>query len=130
MNPASPSRPPGHSAAGAPIRDQPEALLSRDSIARLGLRGVIALLEQSVDGVVVCRAEDRRYVYANPAACRLMGYPFEELAGRDFLMNFPDREYPAVLSRFPGRSGAVDRRAGPARRNRTADHLVKHAVQR
>jgi hypothetical protein len=60
MNPASPSRPPGPSAAGAPIRDQPEALVSRDCIARLGPRGVIALLEQSVDGVVVCRAEDRR----------------------------------------------------------------------
>ena len=69
------------------------------------MRGVIALLEQSLDGVVVCRAEDRSYVYANPAACRLMGYRFEELLGRDFLMNFPDREHPAVLARFPGHPG-------------------------
>jgi signal transduction histidine kinase len=72
MNPASPGRPPGHPAAGAPIRDQPEALSSRDSIARLGLRGVIALLEHSVDGVVVCRAEDRRYVYF-PDGRQLLG---------------------------------------------------------
>ena len=104
MSPASPNRPPARPAAGAPAGDQPETL-SQDSIARLGLGGVIALLEQSLDGVVVCRAEDRSYVYANPAACRLMGYRFEELLGRDFLMNFPDREHPAVLARFPGHPG-------------------------
>ena len=104
MSPASPNRPPGRPAAGASARDQPGPL-SQDSIARLGVRGVIALLEQSLDGVVVCRAEDRSYVYANPAACRLMGYRFEELLGRDFLMNFPDREHPAVLARFPGHPG-------------------------
>ena len=104
MSPASPNRPPARPAAGAPAGDQPDTL-SKDSIARLGLGGVIALLEQSLDGVVVCRAEDRSYVYANPAACRLMGYRFEELFGRDFLMNFPDREHPAVLARFPGHPG-------------------------
>ena len=104
MSPASPNRPPGRPAAGASARDQPGPL-SQDSIARLGVRGVIALLEQSPDGVVVCRAEDRSYVYANPAACRLMGYRFEELLDRDFLTNFPDREHPAVLARFPGHPG-------------------------
>lgn len=105
MSTAPPGRPPGHSAAGGRVSGQPGTVLSERSIARLGLRGVIALLEQSADGVVVCRADDRRYVYANPAACRLMGYPLEELLGRDFLMNFPDREHPAMLARFPSRPG-------------------------
>lgn len=105
MSPAPPSRLPGRSAAVARAGQQPYSALSERSIARLGLQGVIALLEQSLDGVVVCRADDRCYVYANPAACRLMGYQLEELLGRDLLMNFPDREHPAVLARFPGRSG-------------------------
>lgn len=105
MSPAPTSRPPGRSAAGARAGDQAGTALSERSIARLGLRGIIALLEQSLDGVVVCRADDRRYVYANPAACRLMGYRLEEMLGRDLLMNFPDREHPAVLARFPARTG-------------------------
>ena len=102
---ASPDRPPGRAAAGALAVGQPGTSPSQDSIARLGLRGVIALLEQSPDGVVVCQADDRCYVYANPVACRLMGYRFEELLGRDLLMNFPEREHPAVLARFPGQPG-------------------------
>jgi PAS domain S-box-containing protein len=105
MSAASPDRPPGRAAAGALAAGQPATSPSQDSIARLGLRGVIALLEQSPDGVVVCRADDRCYVYANPVACRLMGYRFEELLGRDLLMNFPEREHPAVLARFPGQPG-------------------------
>ena len=105
MSAASPDRPPGRAAAAALAGGQPATSPSQDSIARLGLRGVIALLEQSPDGVVVCRADDRCYVYANPVACRLMGYRFEELLGRDLLMNFPEREHPAVLARFPGHPG-------------------------
>ena len=44
---------------------------------------------------------DRRYVYANPAACRIMGYSLEELrALPDFLANFPEREHQAMLEHF------------------------------
>jgi len=105
MSPASLGPLPGSSDARAAAARRPGISLSRRSIARLGLDGVAALLEQTLDAVVVCRADDRIYVYANPAACRLMGYPLQELLGRDFLMNFPDREHPAILARFPGRSG-------------------------
>ena len=86
-----------------------EPTLSERSITKLGMCGVVALLEQSLDGIVVCAADDRSYVYANPAACRLMGYRLEDLLGRDFLTNFPAREHPAMLAHFTdqlaGRSG-------------------------
>lgn len=74
--------------------------LGAASVRSLGLDGVVALLQESLDGIVVCRAADRRYVYANPAACRLLGLPLHRLLGQDLLRNFPEREHPAVLSRF------------------------------
>ncbi|MFO1418349.1 MAG: response regulator [Methylotetracoccus sp.] len=39
------------------------------------------LVEQNVDGILVHDAE-RRYVEANPAACRMLGYSREEILGR------------------------------------------------
>ena len=61
--------------------------------AELGVGALAAVVERSRDGIVVVTA-DRRYVYANPAACRIMGYSLDELrALPDFLDNFPRREH-------------------------------------
>ena len=66
----------------------------------LGVEALAAVVERSRDGIVVA-TEDRRYVYANPAACRIMGYSLEELlALPDFLDNFPAREHQAMLEHF------------------------------
>jgi len=68
--------------------------------ADLGIGPLAAVVEGSRDGIVVVTA-DRRYVYANPAACRIMGYSLEELlALPDFLANFPEREHQAMLEHF------------------------------
>ncbi len=37
------------------------------------------LFETSADGILICDVETRRLVYANPAVCRLLGYPEAEL---------------------------------------------------
>lgn len=66
----------------------------------VGIEALAALVERSRDGIVVCTPE-RRYVYANPAACRVMGYSLEELLELpDFLVNFPEREHEAMLEHF------------------------------
>jgi len=52
-----------------------------------------------VDGIVVVDA-DRRFVFANPAACELVGRSREELLGRDFLMVIPERERQSALTEF------------------------------
>jgi PAS domain S-box-containing protein len=66
----------------------------------LGVDALAAVVERSRDGIVVVTA-DRRYVYANPAACRIMGYSLDELrALPDFLDNFPQREHQAMLEHF------------------------------
>src|SRR5947208_7129195 len=66
----------------------------------LGVGALAAVVERSRDGIVVVTA-GRRYVYANPAACRIMGYTLDELrALPDFLANFPEREHAAMLEHF------------------------------
>ncbi|TML98386.1 MAG: PAS domain S-box protein, partial [Actinobacteria bacterium] len=68
--------------------------------AVLGVGALAAVVERSRDGIVVVTA-GRRYVYANPAACRIMGYSLDELrALPDFLDNFPRREHQAMLEHF------------------------------
>jgi PAS domain S-box-containing protein len=70
------------------------------SAVELGVDALAAVVERSRDGIVVVTA-DRRYVYANPAACRIMGYSLDELrALPDFLDNFPQREHQAMLEHF------------------------------
>ena len=77
-----------------------EKLKGEQGAAGLGVRPLAAVVERSRDGIVVVTA-DRRYVYANPAACRIMGYSLEELqALPDFLANFPEREHQAMLEHF------------------------------
>jgi PAS domain S-box-containing protein len=51
------------------------------------------------DGVVICD-EDLSYVWANPAACRIMGYRLEELVGRDFLVSFPERVHASMVEAY------------------------------
>ena len=53
------------------------------------------------DGLCLIDA-DRRYVYANPAACQTLGHPLERLRGRDFLASFPAREHATMLAHLEG----------------------------
>lgn len=62
------------------------------------------VLTRTEDGLVVVDA-DRRYVYANPAACQVLGYPVEQLRGRDFLASFRAREHATVLDHLPQQLG-------------------------
>ncbi|KUN81142.1 hypothetical protein AQJ66_24585 [Streptomyces bungoensis] len=69
------------------------------------LRGV---LDATGEGVVICD-ERLRYVWANPAACRLMGVALEDIVGRCFLMSFPERAHAAMVEAYQaqmeGRTG-------------------------
>jgi PAS domain S-box-containing protein len=51
------------------------------------------------EGVVICD-EDLNYVWANPAACRIMGYQLEDLVGRNFLLNFPERMHASMVEAY------------------------------
>ncbi|MGZ4644051.1 MAG: histidine kinase [Blastococcus sp.] len=74
-------------------------------VAQQDLRGgmadsVIAQVALATgEGVVICD-EDLNYVWANPAACRIMGYPLEALVGRNFLINFPERMHASMVEAY------------------------------
>ncbi|MBI2323178.1 MAG: PAS domain S-box protein [Chloroflexi bacterium] len=83
--PAGGRAPGGAAASGAPTspgtaveRPSGHAVLSAE---HLGLGALGSLIEASLDGIVVVD-EAGRYVYANPAACRILGYRLERLVGR------------------------------------------------
>ena len=95
----------GERGAGEPGRGPSSAGSSAlaDAVA-LGLPSLAEVLTRTEDGICVVDAE-RRYVYANPAACQMLGHPVEQLRGRDFLDSFPAREHATVLGRLPAQVG-------------------------
>ena len=72
--------------------------------AALGLPALAGMLASAQDGITVVDA-DRRYVYANTAACRVVGHPVTRLRGQDFLRSFPPREHATMLEHLPGQAG-------------------------
>ncbi len=62
----------------------------------LGLDFLASLIRDATDGLVVLD-EERRCMYANAAAGRLLGCPSEQLLGRDLAAILPASERPAML---------------------------------
>jgi PAS domain S-box-containing protein len=77
--------------------------------AALGVDTLAAVLAGAPDGVTVVDPR-RRFVYANPAACEMLGRPLEQLHGQDFVASIPiparDREF--ALARLAERRGRVE----------------------
>jgi PAS domain S-box-containing protein len=67
--------------------------------AALGLSALAQIVTGTGDAVTVVDA-GRRWVYANPAACRMLERTLEQLRGRDFLCDVPASERSFVLARF------------------------------
>ncbi|HEY2280467.1 MAG TPA: histidine kinase [Streptosporangiaceae bacterium] len=84
--------------------------------AALGAPALAGVLAGAHDGITVFD-DDRHYVYANPAACQLLGYSLEQLRDRDFLDSFPARERIAMLARLtaePSEEAAAEPSEGAA----------------
>jgi PAS domain S-box-containing protein len=76
-----------------------DAVQALANAGALGLPALAAVLAGTQEGVTVVDSE-RRWVYANPAACRTLGRPLEELRGRDFLSAVPAPDRALHLDRF------------------------------
>jgi len=98
------AHPAGPALPGAGLSDAGVSGGGLSSAAVLGLPALASVVEGAQDGITVCAA-DRRFVYANPAACQMLGYPLEQLRGRDFLDILPAREHAFGLARFAERRG-------------------------
>ena len=86
--------------AAAPVATHTGSSALEDAAA-LGPPAMAAILVGTGDGLCLIDA-DRRYVYANPAACQTLGNPLERLRGRDFLAGFPARERATMLAHLEG----------------------------
>ena len=75
---------------------------------RLGLPVLARLVEASLDGIGISDAEGR-FVYANPAACAILGYSAVQLLGQHFEMVLAPEERQVSLERHARHaSGAGD----------------------
>jgi len=76
--------------------------------AALGLPALAGVLAGAQDGFTVFDGGGS-YVYANPAACQMLGHSLEQLRDRDFLDSFPAQEHATMLARFaePPGEGSV-----------------------
>jgi PAS domain S-box-containing protein len=66
--------------------------------AALGVAALAEVVAGAREGITIVDA-GRRFVYANPAACGVLG-PLEQLRGQDFIERVPEREREFVLGRF------------------------------
>ena len=82
------------SVGSALMRKQAEAAL-RDSEQRYR-----ALFEGATEGILVANVETRKFHYANPAICKLLGYTAEELTQMDVQRIHPAESFPAVCAAF------------------------------
>jgi PAS domain S-box-containing protein len=82
------------SVGSALMRKQAEGAL-RDSEQRYR-----ALFEGATEGILVANVETRKFHYANPAICKLLGYTAEELTQMDVQCIHPAESFPAVCAAF------------------------------
>jgi PAS domain S-box-containing protein/putative nucleotidyltransferase with HDIG domain len=58
------------------------------------------LFETSAEGILIADLETRQFQYANPAICRMLGYPEEELRTMDVAAIHPKGDWQRVLAEF------------------------------
>jgi PAS domain S-box-containing protein len=65
-------------------------------LRELGIDALVDLVESSGYGICIT-GEDHSWVYLNPAGAAVVGRPFDELAGQDYLLSFAEHERAALL---------------------------------
>ena len=83
--------------AAAAAHDGGSGSASAAVLRELGLDALVEMLETSGYGVCVT-GDDHRWVYLNPSGCRLVGRPFADLQGEDYLLSFPEHERSYLLA--------------------------------
>ena len=59
-----------------------------------------AVFEGAPDGILIADAETKRFQYANPAICHMLGYGEEELKGMGIGNIHPEKDLPHVVAEF------------------------------
>jgi PAS domain S-box-containing protein len=81
----------------APRAPRPDVPADGAAVLRgLGTEALVQLIESSGYGICIT-GEEHSWVYLNPAGAAVVGRPFAELAGRDYLQSFAEHERAALL---------------------------------
>jgi len=68
-----------------------------------------AIYEGTVSGLLIADIESKRFVRANPAICRMLGYSKEELLSLSVMDIHPAEDLPAVMEAFKAKAeGRID----------------------
>ncbi|WP_418606333.1 PAS domain-containing protein [Georgenia sp. SUBG003] len=80
---------------------------SHEVLRSLGIDVLVEIIEKSSYGVCIT-GDEHTWLYLNPAGASLVGKPFEELYGKDYLLSFAPHERDAC-SRSSRTSGTATR---------------------
>jgi len=58
------------------------------------------IFEEASDGILVADAKTRKFIFANPKICEIIGYPLKELLKLDVTRIHPKKDLPYVLDQF------------------------------
>ena len=98
--------------SGNPVRYNGEVVgvlgISRDIIGRKRAENTLlenvknyrSLFEGATEGILVADSETERFVYANPAICRMLGFMVEELVGKHVEDIHPEEDLEFVRNEF------------------------------
>ncbi|MDM7998808.1 MAG: PAS domain S-box protein [Dehalococcoidia bacterium] len=67
--------------------------------------GYKTLFESAEEGILVADSETNKFVYANPAICRMLGYDLEELWGMERSAIHPKEEWDRIASEIEAQAG-------------------------
>ncbi|WP_418605288.1 PAS domain S-box protein [Georgenia sp. SUBG003] len=70
---------------------------SHEVLRSLGIDVLVEIIEKSSYGVCIT-GDEHTWLYLNPAGASLVGKPFEELYGKDYLLSFAPHERDALLA--------------------------------
>ena len=67
--------------------------------------GYKTLFESAEEGILVSDSETNKFVYANPAMCKMLGYSLEELWGMDRSAIHPKDEWTRIAAEIEAQAG-------------------------
>jgi PAS domain S-box-containing protein len=70
---------------------------SASVLRSMGLDALVEILENSAYGVCIT-GDDHTWVYVNRAGEEIIGHPFDEVRGQDYLLHFPEHERAVLLA--------------------------------
>jgi PAS domain S-box-containing protein len=67
--------------------------------------GYKTLFESAEEGILVADGETSKFIYANPAICKMLGYSLDELRGMDRSAVHPPEEWARIASEIEAQAG-------------------------